>query len=122
MGCLADSERGMIGLMRERIEIQRPVETASAEGQPVKTWVKVIGMWARAESLTGREMDVLKQINSEISRKFTVNYRKDLLPTDDQNNSPLKMRVRWNDTSFNIHDIQADENRFDLMIYTSRVK
>jgi SPP1 family predicted phage head-tail adaptor len=111
-----------VGLMRERIEIQRPVETASAEGQLVKTWVKVIGTWARTESLMGREMDVLKKISSEISRKFTVNYRKDLLPTDDQDNSPLKMRVRWNETSFNIHDIQADENRFDLMIYTSRVK
>lgn len=105
-----------VGQKRERVEIQRATETADAEGQPVKDpWLKVVTVWARVESLTGREFESVKAISSEISKRFTVNYRRDLT---------VKMRVVWlfDRSAWNIHDIQPDETKFDMAIYASRVK
>ena len=103
----------MIGLKRERVQIQEAVETADAEGQAVKNWVKYVDTWAEVSALTGREYESMKQINSEISNKFTVSYRRDIT---------VKMRLMWQLQQWNIHDIQPTADKFDMRIYTSRVK
>ncbi len=103
----------MIGAKDQRVQIQEAIETANAEGQPVKEWIKYVDTWAEVSSLTGREYESMKQINSEISNKFTINYRRDIT---------VKMRVMWQTQQWNIHDIQPTSDRFDMRLYASRVK
>jgi SPP1 family predicted phage head-tail adaptor len=103
----------MIGEKRERVQIQEAIETADAEGQPVKNWIKYVDTWAEVMPLTGREYESMKQINSEISKRFVINYRRDVT---------VKMRIYWQTEQWNIHDIQSTADKFDIRLYASRVK
>lgn len=102
-----------IGLKRERVLIESFSESADAEGQPVKTWLTFITEWARAEFLSGRELEAMQKINAEISVKFTTNYRADVTE---------KMRLYWRNDYWNIHAILPTEDKFDMALMASKVK
>lgn len=102
-----------ISTQRERIQIETAVETISTGGQPVKEWQFRTSLWARVRSLTGREVESFKQITSEVQKAFEMNYRTDIA---------VKERIVWFGSSWNIHDIQPDERKFEMTIYASRVK
>lgn len=105
---------GNAGAKREWIVIKSMIETTDSEGNPVKSWATTVtSMWARVKSLTGREFESVKSINSEIAKKFEVPYRTDLT---------VLMRVEWNGSNWNIHDIQPTEDKFDMALYASRVQ
>src|SRR4051812_7598053 len=101
------------GEKRERLSIEAVTETPDSHGQPIKVW-RIFGtMWARAEFLYGRELEAMQKINSEISTRFTVNYRADITE---------KMRITWRSTSWNIHSIRPTEDKFDMFLFASVVK
>lgn len=101
------------GPKRERITIQSATETADSEGQPVKSWSTFATAWARAQFLSGRELEGMQKVNAETSLKFVVNYRTDITE---------KMRVSWRSSFWNINAILPDESKFDMTLLASRVE
>jgi SPP1 family predicted phage head-tail adaptor len=63
-----------IGFNRQRVTLQRMVETADEIGQPVQTWVDVMTFWARVKPLRGNEAVVAKQIRATASDVITLRY------------------------------------------------
>ena len=70
----------MIGSLRHRITIQKPVIIHDSIGQEVEEWQDVATVWASVEPLSGKEYFNAQQINSEISTKITLRYFKGLMP------------------------------------------
>lgn len=119
------SERRRIGAKRERIVIQSSVETADAEGEPIDVWSTFATVWARVEFLSGRELEAMQKINAEASVKFTTNYIKSMAEWNkdtDPDMSPLEMRIRWRNSTWNIHAIQPTEDKFDMALMCSKVE
>ena len=102
-----------IGLRRERIVVQVATPTVDAEGQPINSWATFDTVWARAEFLSGRELEAMQKINSAIALNFTVHYRTDILVTH---------RVSWRSEFWNIEAILPQENKFDMALICSKVE
>ena len=102
-----------IGEKREVIVIQVNTPTVDAEGQPIASWGTFTTVWARAEFLTGRELEAMQKLNSAITLKFTMNYRTDILVTH---------RVSWRSKFWNIEAILPEENKFDMALLASKVE
>ena len=104
----------MTGKMDQRIRIYRYKLVADSEGQQIPDPILVATLWAAAAPVSGREFEMLKSISSEISRKFTTNYRLDI---------DVLMKAVWRGATWNIHDVQQDEDYKQYMaIYVSKVK
>lgn len=99
--------------------IRTSTETADAEGQPVSAFSDLVTIWAHAEFLSGRELEAMQKINSEIALRFTVSRRRDVTP---------KMQVRWKspvsamDETYNIQAILPTEDKFDMALLCSKVE
>lgn len=63
-------------------------------------------VWAKVYDLTGREFIAAQQINSEITTKFTIRFRRDINTT---------MRIRWRDRDYDIHAIPEVGSRDDAL-------
>jgi SPP1 family predicted phage head-tail adaptor len=67
------------GRLRFQVNIQKPVETQNAFGEPEVSWSDVAtGIWASIEPLKGREFFAAKQINAEIEARVVMRYRSDV--------------------------------------------
>lgn len=109
-----------IGAKTERIVIQYPVEAADFEGQPIKNWIDLVsGTWAAFEFLAGRELEAMQKINTEINAKFRTSLRRDVT---------TKMRIQWKGPasaaveSWNIHQVQPADDKFDMYLMVSKVQ
>lgn len=105
--------RTAVGLKRERIVIQLMTPTVDAEGQPVEAASTFDTIWARAEFLSGRELEAMQKINSSISVKFTVHYRTDILITH---------QISWRSKTWQIEAILPQEDKFDMALLASKVE
>lgn len=68
----------MIGSLRHRVILKKPIITKDTIGQDVEEWQDVAFVWASVEPLSGREYFNARQINSEVTTKITMRYIKDL--------------------------------------------
>ena len=66
------------GRLRDRVRIEKPVETRDSGGQPGKAWEAVAEVYACVEPLSGRELWQAAQVRADVSHKATVRYRPDL--------------------------------------------
>ena len=101
------------GRLRHRIVIQSPTETQDTYGEPIKTWTTFLTTWASVEPLKGREYWESQQVNAEVTYKITMRHRPGLNP---------KMRVSWDDRTFEIKNILNDferDRRLTLMVTES---
>lgn len=64
----------MIGNLRHRITLQKPVIIKDSIGQEVEEWQEVATVWASVEPLSGKEYFNAQQVNSEISTKVIIRY------------------------------------------------
>ena len=102
-----------IGQRRQEIVIQSRTDTTDAEGQGIASWVTFITVWARAEYLTGRELESLQKINASISLRFSVSYRTDITPL---------MRVRWRSKNWNIEAVLPAEDTVGMALLCSKTE
>jgi SPP1 family predicted phage head-tail adaptor len=108
-----------IGAKRDRIAIQSATPTVDAEGEPIEVWATFVEVWARAEFLSGRELEAMQKINAEISVRLTVNRRTDVI---------TKHRVLWKSPvdaaaeAWNIHAIIPSEDKFDMALLVGKVE
>src|SRR6185436_18201051 len=102
-----DLERGSmsgdLGKRNEWIVVHSGRAATDGEGNPVNKYgEKVMSGWARARSVSGREFESKKSISTEISWKFETNYRRDITRL---------MKIEWNGSMWNIHDIERMEDK-----------
>lgn len=108
-----------IGEMRERPLIKAASEAVDSAGGVVKTWaadttVSTDGyLWAKAEFISGRELENAKRINGEISLKFTVRYNTALT---------TQHRAVWRSKNWNIHAVLPDPQLEFTALMASEVK
>ena len=67
------------GELNKKVTIQRPVHGTADEstGAVPTTWEDVAGVWARIEPLSGREYFQAAQVQSEVTHRVTIWYRRD---------------------------------------------
>jgi len=62
------------GRLRERITVQKRVQSQDEFGQPIDTWQDYIGLYADVVSLTGREFFQAKAVGSDITTRIMTRY------------------------------------------------
>ena len=69
-----------IGELRQRVVLQLKEIAEDELKQQYEVWTDAATVWASVEPLSGREYFTAGQVNSEISVKVTIRYRKDITP------------------------------------------
>lgn len=102
------------GKMNKRVSIERSVSGSPAVndfGEPVVVWEQVAEVWSAVEPLTGREFWAQQQVQSEITVRFKIRYRSDIL---------TGMRVVYNNAIYMIKSIiDPLEKHEELHLMTS---
>jgi SPP1 family predicted phage head-tail adaptor len=62
------------GDLKRRIYLQQPSLAKNVYGEEAITWVTYATVWAQIEPLSGRELLLAQQVNSEISARITIRY------------------------------------------------
>lgn len=73
------------GPLRERVTIEKPVDTQDDIGGTVRTWETVATCWAAVEPLSGREFFAAQQVQASSTTRIRIRFREDIT---------TKMRVR----------------------------
>jgi SPP1 family predicted phage head-tail adaptor len=87
------------GKLNKRVLIEKSVPGSppvNEFGEPVVSWIEVDTVWASAEPLSGREFWAQQQVQSEITERFRIRYRADIL---------TGMRVVYNSAIYMIKSI-----------------
>lgn len=92
----------MIGNLRHRITLQKPVIIRDSIGQELEGWQDVATVWASIEPLSGKEYFNAQQTNSEVSTKITIRYLESVTPF---------MRVFFQKHTYNILSVINFEER-----------
>lgn len=71
---------GVIGSMRHRADIERPVRNAGDGGTATITWQSLASVFARIETISGREIEMAHGIAGSVTHKVLIRYRADVLP------------------------------------------
>jgi head-tail adaptor len=108
-----------IGAKDQWVVIQAGTPTVDAEGEPIMAWSTLTEGWASAEFLSGRELEAMQKINTDIVVRLTRALRRDVT---------TKHRVAWKSPVaseveyWNIHEIRPTKNRFDMALYVGKVE
>lgn len=70
----------MIGKLRHRITLQKPIITKNNIGCEIERLEDIGKVWARIEPISNKGYSKIKQSPTDISTKITVRYRKDITP------------------------------------------
>ena len=97
----------------QQITIQQRAAGVDALGQASETWNAIYtGIWASAEPLTGREFFAAGQTQAEVTTRFRIRYRSNIVPT---------MRVVWRSQPYDIVavlDREGAKHMLELMCQT----
>ena len=98
------------GNLRKLITIEKPQETRNEIGEAVRTWVEHCKVWAKFEALTGRELFLAQQTQSEIVARVRCRYVQGITTA---------MRVTFRGVSYAIVSADPRENDRELEIMVS---
>jgi SPP1 family predicted phage head-tail adaptor len=84
------------GTLRRRITIQSLGTASGGFGHPVRAWTDLVSTWGDIEPLSGRELEVARAVQAEVTHQVTIRYRTGLTDT---------MRVVYQGRYFNINSI-----------------
>ena len=71
---------GVIGSLRHRVSIERPLRTETDGGAAVISWTSLASVFARIEPVGGGEFDVADGQVGRVTHKVLMRYRSDVLP------------------------------------------
>ena len=71
-----------IGKLDRRATLQRRVLTPNTQNEQVESWTDYATVWAEKLDLRGREFYAANQEQGEVTTKFRIRYRSDVLMTD----------------------------------------
>lgn len=88
------------GRLRHRIDIDRLVVTANADGIRTETWVEhYTGVPAAVEPLSAREFIAAQAVQSAVTKRVTIRFKPDI---------DASMRIRHGDAIYNIEGVLED--------------
>ena len=93
------------GELNKRVTLQIKTVTRSSSGQENVTWTNVATVWAGfMPTVTGGEFYEADKVNSEITQKIKIRYRRNVKPT---------MRIKYGNRYFDILLVEnvREENR-----------
>ena len=96
--------------MRNRVEFLRRAVTVN-HGIPTERWETAFFCWCAVEPLSGREFWEAAAVNRETELRFTIRYRRDVLP---------EMRIRLEGTVYDITSIVDANNRHVMLEIMAR--
>jgi SPP1 family predicted phage head-tail adaptor len=66
------------GLLRQRVEVERPVGTPDEAGGETVAWETVATLWARIDPVKAGEHTIAGHLAALVSHKLTFRWREDL--------------------------------------------
>jgi len=97
-----------IGRLNKRVTIRKQTWSKNSMGENKQAWVDYATVWAGVEPLRGQEALLAEKIESLITTRIVIRYRKDI---DDS------MMVRYNGIDFEImYIIPPDFNKRELQL------
>jgi SPP1 family predicted phage head-tail adaptor len=87
------------GKLNKRVSIERSIPGSPAVnefGEPVVVWEELAEVWSAVEPMNGREFWAQQQVQSEITVRFRIRYRADVL---------AGMRVVYNEAIYMIKSV-----------------
>ena len=102
------------GKLRHRVAIEIPIDTVSS-GAVTRTWNSYDTAWASIEPLYGREYWEAAKLNSEITAKIVMRWRRGITP---------QMRCTYGPRTFEIISIIDDlqlNRELRLMVKEERI-
>jgi len=69
-----------IGRLRHKVTIQRPVETVDDAGETITSWEEVETVDGEREHLSGAEWWAAQQVYADLSVRWRVRFRDDVVP------------------------------------------
>lgn len=101
------------GRMSHRVEVQKSNETRTDRGGLEKGWETVVFRWASIEPLSGRELWLAQQVQSQVSHRIRMRYLQGVKSLD---------RLKHGGRIFNIASvINVDEANRELELMTVEV-
>lgn len=91
-----------IGKLRNRVEIQIPIQARTADGGYSHTWANKITLWAEMTPLAGTELEIARQVNALVTHRIRTRYVEGVTAS---------MRLVNNNKTFNIEFVQNMETR-----------
>lgn len=70
----------VIGSLRHRVVIERPVRTAGDGGTATIDWTAIGSAFARIEAVSGREIGLADSIAGRVTHRVLIRWRNDVLP------------------------------------------
>jgi SPP1 family predicted phage head-tail adaptor len=103
------------GRLDRRIELRHRTTTRTeASGQTVEAWpVEYATVWAEKFDLRGREYFAAQQVTAEVTTRFRIRHRGDVLMTD---------RIACEGLSYNINSIAEIGRREGLEILATAIR
>lgn len=90
------------GQMRERVTIQRPVDSQSPMGEATLTWEDIATVWASVYNVNARDYFAAQQAGAIVTHKIRIRF----LPELNQ-----QCRVIWRGRVMEISSYMERENR-----------
>ncbi len=87
------------GLLRHRVTLDRQTTTLNEYGEQETVWTEYGQRWAQVVDLSGNQLLLAQQIQSEVRTRIVVRYDANIVET---------MRVRWRTFVFDIKSVQLD--------------
>ncbi len=104
------------GSLNRRGLIQDQATTQGIYGEQSLAWVDVAAVWMSIEPLSGRELVMAQQINSEVTHLITIRYN----PIFADPKTMAKRRIVYKGRIFNIHgSMNAEEGNNYIEILAS---
>lgn len=71
-----------VGKLRHRLQLQKLVDAEDSSGEIVRDYENVVEVWGSIEPVSGREFVAAQQINSEITTRIVIRWRKGVEATN----------------------------------------
>lgn len=91
------------GLLRHSVNLEAPAQGAQdTHGQPPEGWEPVGETYAQIEPLSGRELEIARQVQARVSHRITIRHLAGVSP---------RMRVRYGTRIFEILSVTNQDER-----------
>jgi SPP1 family predicted phage head-tail adaptor len=99
------------GTLRQRVSLQAEQRTSDTAGGYALAWTTLATVWANIKPITGKEVLAAGRLETRITHKITVRWRKDLTITPD-------MRALVHDRVFSIRAVinENESNRWATLL------
>ena len=90
------------GELRHRVTIQENTPARDSLGQAVSSWTDLEKRWAQVLPLAGRELEIARQVNAQISHQITMRHGSSVT---------AEHRIKYGSRTFNVNSVVTEGER-----------